>query len=61
MTARACTIFVSVGPGVNRVLSSVAAVGTKTATVRLAAGRYQFVCQPHASGMHGAFRVTLER
>ena len=46
------------GPGVNRVLSSVAVMGTKTATVRLAAGRYQFVCQPHASGMHGAFRVT---
>jgi plastocyanin len=46
------------GPGVNRVFSSVAAVGTNTATVRLAAGRYQFVCQPHASAMHGAFRVT---
>lgn len=46
------------GPGVNKVLSSVAAVGTKTATVRLAAGRYQFVCQPHASAMRGAFRVT---
>ena len=46
------------GPGVNKVLSSVAVMGTKTATVRLAAGRYQFVCQPHASGMHGAFRVT---
>ena len=46
------------GPGVNRVLSSVAAMGTKTAIIRLAAGRYQFVCQPHASGMHGAFRVT---
>jgi Copper binding proteins, plastocyanin/azurin family len=46
------------GPGVNRVFSSVAAVGTKTATVRLAAGRYEFVCQPHAGAMHGAFRVT---
>jgi Copper binding proteins, plastocyanin/azurin family len=46
------------GPGVNKVLSSVAAMGTKTATVRLAAGRYQFVCQPHASAMHGVFRVT---
>ena len=45
------------GPGVNKVLSSVAAVGTKTVTVRLAAGKYRFVCQPHAGGMHGAFTV----
>jgi hypothetical protein len=46
------------GPGVNKVLSSVAAKGTKTATVRLKAGRYQFVCQPHAPAMRGAFRVS---
>ena len=46
------------GPGINKVLSAVAAVGTKTVTVRLGAGRYQFVCQPHAAAMHGAFRVT---
>ena len=46
------------GPGVNRVFSSVAAMGSRTATVRLAAGRYQFVCQPHASAMHGGFRVS---
>ncbi len=46
------------GPGINKVLSGVSAVGTKTVTVRLAAGRYQFYCQPHASAMHGAFRVT---
>src|SRR5215208_4675418 len=39
------------GPGVNKVLSSVAATGTKTVTVRLKAGRYQFVCQPHAPAM----------
>ena len=46
------------GPGVNKVVSTVGAVGTKTITVRLAPGRYQFVCQPHAAAMHGAFRVT---
>jgi len=40
------------------VLSSVAATGTKTVKVRLRAGRYQFVCQPHAPAMRGAFRVS---
>ena len=45
------------GPGVKKVLSGVAAVGKKTVTVRLRAGRYQFSCQPHAAAMHGAFRV----
>ena len=45
------------GPGVNKVFSSVSAVGTRTATVRLRAGRYQFSCQPHAAAMHGAFTV----
>jgi plastocyanin len=45
------------GPGINRVLSGVSAVTTKTVTVRLRAGRYQFTCQPHSSAMHGAFSV----
>jgi plastocyanin len=46
------------GPGMNKVLSSVAAAGTKTVTVRLKTGRYTFVCQPHAPAMRGSFRVT---
>ena len=46
------------GPGMNKVISGVGAVGKKTVTVRLAPGRYRFVCQPHAAAMHGAFRVT---
>ena len=45
------------GPGVSKVLSGVSAVGTKTVTVRLRAGRYQFTCQPHAAAMRGAFTV----
>ena len=45
------------GPGINKVFSSVTATGTKTVTVRLNAGRYQFLCQPHAAAMHGAFSV----
>ena len=45
------------GPGLNKIFSTVGAVGTKTVTVRLGAGRYQFLCQPHAAAMHGAFSV----
>lgn len=45
------------GPGLSKVLSSVAAVGKRTVTVRLGAGRYQFSCQPHAAAMRGAFTV----
>lgn len=45
------------GPGLNRVLSGVAFTGTKTVTVRLRAGKYGFVCEPHAGVMHGSFRV----
>ena len=45
------------GPGVNKIFSGVAAVGTRTVTVRLAAGTYRFLCQPHATVMHGAFTV----
>ena len=45
------------GPGVNKVFSTVTAVGTKSVTISLRAGRYQFTCQPHASAMHGAFTV----
>lgn len=45
------------GPGVNKVLSNVSAVGKKTVTVQLRAGRYRFSCQPHAAAMHGAFTV----
>jgi plastocyanin len=45
------------GPGINKVFSSVKAVGTRSVTVSLRAGRYQFSCQPHATAMHGAFNV----
>lgn len=45
------------GPGLNKVLSSVSAVGKRTVTVRLGTGRYQFACQPHAAAMRGGFTV----
>lgn len=45
------------GPGLSKVISGVSAVGSRTVTVRLRAGRYQYTCQPHAAAMHGAFTV----
>ncbi len=49
--------FRLVGPGVN-VATSVAALGTKTFTVKLRAGKvYRFICDPHLTTMKGSFRV----
>jgi plastocyanin len=45
------------GPGgVNR-STSVDGMGTVTWNVRLRAGTYAYVCDPHASQMRGSFRV----
>jgi plastocyanin len=46
------------GPGLNRVLSSVEATGTKTFVLRLKKGSYRFVCDPHSGIMHGRFLVS---
>jgi plastocyanin len=46
------------GPGIDRVLTSVAFQGTKSYTLRLKKGMYRFFCDPHASFMHGSFRVA---
>ena len=46
------------GPGVNKEITAVGFVGTKTFTVALKKGRYTFVCDPHASSMKGSFTVT---
>jgi plastocyanin len=45
------------GPGVNK-STAVGFVGTKTWTVTLKAGKYTYVCDPHASLMKGSFTVT---
>lgn len=45
------------GPGLNK-LTSVAYVGNKTWTVTLKKGTYKYVCDPHASIMKGAFKVS---
>jgi plastocyanin len=46
------------GPGVNKMISAVGFVGTKTVIVALKKGRYTFVCDPHFTSMHGSFTVT---
>ena len=45
------------GPGVDKA-TSVGAVQTYTWTVKLQRGTYRFVCDPHASIMHGTLQVT---
>jgi plastocyanin len=46
------------GPGIDRVLTSVAFEGTKSYTLTLKKGTYRFFCDPHAGFMHGSFRVA---
>jgi len=46
------------GPGLNRVFTSVPFQGTKTFTLTLKKGKYSFVCDPHNTSMHGAFKVV---
>jgi plastocyanin len=46
------------GPGLDRVLTGVEFVGAKSLVLRLKKGSYSFVCDPHASIMHGRFRVS---
>ena len=49
--------FRLVGPGVNKEITSISFVGTKTVVVKLKKGTYRFVCDPHASIMKGSFKV----
>jgi plastocyanin len=46
------------GPGLSRVLTTVPFVGTKTYTLTLKKGTYRYMCDPHASFMHGSFVVS---
>jgi plastocyanin len=51
--------FHLIGPGVNKKITTVPAVGTKSVTVTLKKGTYTYQCDPHASaGMKGTFKVT---
>jgi len=48
--------FHLIGPGVN-VKTSVVAVKTVIWTLKLKKGIYKYVCDPHATIMHGSFKV----
>jgi plastocyanin len=48
--------FHLIGPGVNK-RTGVAFTGTVTWSLRLRAGTYRFVCDPHKARMKGSFRV----
>jgi hypothetical protein len=50
--------FRVVGPGVNKVITSVGFVGQKSAVLKLKPGAYRFYCAPHADEMHGGFRAV---
>jgi copper binding plastocyanin/azurin family protein len=46
------------GPGLNKEITTVSFVGTKTITVTFAKGKtYKFVCDPHATVMKGSFKT----
>jgi plastocyanin len=50
--------FHLIGPGINKKVTTVPFVGTKTVTVILKKGKYTYQCDPHAaSGMKGSFTV----
>jgi len=49
--------FHLLGPGLTKA-TSIGKVGAVTWTLTLRVGRYQYICDPHASSMKGSFRVT---
>ncbi len=46
------------GPGVNKEITQIGFVGTKTMVVTLKRGTYTFVCDPHFTTMRGSFKVA---
>jgi plastocyanin len=51
--------FHLIGPGVNKMVTTVPFTGTKTVTVTLKKGKYTYQCDPHAAGgMKGTFTVS---
>ena len=46
------------GPGLNKQITTLSFLGTKTVTVTLKKGKYTYLCDPHAvQGMKGSFTV----
>lgn len=50
--------FHLIGPGLNRTITTVDFTGTKSIVLTLKKGTYRYLCDPHASFMHGSFRVA---
>jgi plastocyanin len=51
--------FHLIGPGIDKVVTSLRFVGTKAITVTLRKGTYRYQCDPHAaSGMKETFTVS---
>jgi len=50
--------FHLIGPGINKVITTVSFTGTKPVTVKLKVGRYIYQCDPHSFDMKGSFKVT---
>jgi plastocyanin len=46
------------GPGLDRAVTTVPFTGTRTVTLTLRRGTYQYYCVPHEGSMHGSFKVT---
>jgi plastocyanin len=46
------------GGGFEKALATVPFVGTKTVTIKLAKGKWEFYCKPHEATMHGDFTVS---
>jgi plastocyanin len=46
------------GPGLNKEITTVGFVGTKTVILALKKGTYMFVCDPHFTSMKGSFKVA---
>ena len=49
---------VAAAVGVNKVITSLPFTGRRAVLLTLSKGIYNFVCDPHASVMHGTFRVS---
>jgi plastocyanin len=50
--------FHLIGPRLNKEITQVGFVGTKTVIVRLRKGTYRYICDPHLTVMKGSFRVA---
>ena len=46
------------GPGLNKLVTGVSFVGTKTIKIKLKRGTYRYVCDPHRTLMRGRFTVS---